>query len=291
VGRTLAIGAGVAAVVAVLAGSAASSDIYITGTVLGRVDGQYAANVRIAWDYKCLGEDGGDYEWTLKVVRMQPLPEKTTVLGKGTGERGERTVRLTPGRYLPKSDPYLCETSRGQGFDKPEIGASFAVPDYCAWTVASVRGLVQHEQGSAVKAARAGSSIARGDALVTPRNGNAVLNAVARDGKATLGGGTHLQVDAKHCPAKSGWKLLLADGKLTVAVTPAASAKASFSTLTDNAIVFGTRLTRWDISFAAGKTTVRALAGTVRVAGKRGAPLRLKAGQSATVKGSGPPVR
>jgi hypothetical protein len=290
-GGRLAVGAGVAAVVAVLAGSAASSDIYITGTVLGRVGGQNAANVRIAWDYKCLGEDGGDYEWTLKVVRTQPLPEKTTVLGKGTGERGERTIRLTPGRYLPKADPYLCETSRGQGYDKPEIGGTFTVPDYCAWTVASVRGLVQHQHGSAVKAARPGSSIARGDVLVTPKSGKAVLAAAAGDGKATLSGATRLEVDRKHCPGKAGWKLLLGEGALSVAVTPAASAKASFSTLTENAIVLGGRLARWDLSFGSVTTKVKARAGTVRVAGKRGAPLRLKAGQSATVKGSGPPVR
>ena len=55
--RTLAIGAGVAVVVAVLAGSAASSDIYITGQVLARVPGKNMAAVRIAWDYKCLGEE------------------------------------------------------------------------------------------------------------------------------------------------------------------------------------------------------------------------------------------
>jgi hypothetical protein len=288
-GRTLAIGAGVAAVVAALAGSAASSDIYITGKVLGRVPGQNAANVRIAWDYKCLGEDGGDYEWTLKVVRTQPLPEKTTVLGTGTAERGERSVKLTPGRYLPTSNPYLCETTRGQGFDKPEIGAPFTVPDYCAWTVTSVRGLVQHEHGSAVKVARPGSSIAQGDAIVTPRSGKAVLQSVAGDGKLTLSGGSRLEVDAKYCPGKSGWKLFLAQGAVSATVRPRASAKASFSTLSENAIVLGGRLARWDMSFVSDTTRVKARAGTIRVAGKRGAPLRLRAGQSTTVKGSGAP--
>ena len=93
------------------------------------------ATVQIAWDYKCLGEDGGDYEWNLKLVRTRPLPEKTVALGSGTTERGDKTTRLAPGEYLPKSDPYFCETSRGQGYDKPEIGGPFTVPDYCAWTV------------------------------------------------------------------------------------------------------------------------------------------------------------
>lgn len=288
-GRRLAFGAGVAVVVAVLAGSAASSDIYITGTVLGRVAGQNAANVRIAWDYKCLGENGGDYEWTLKVVRLQPLPEKTTALGKGTGERGERLVTLTPGRYLPKSDPYSCETSRGQGYDKPEIGAIFTVPDYCAWTVESVRGLVQHEHASAVKAARPGSSIARGDLLATPKGGKAVLESAAKDGKASLSGSSRLRVDGTYCPGKAGWRLVLHEGALSVTVKPRAAAKASFSTLTENALVLGGRLSRWDVSFVSGTTKVKARAGSVRVAGKSGAPVRLKAGQSTTVKGSGAP--
>ena len=288
-GRRLAFGAGVAVAVALLAGSAASSDIYITGTVLGRAGNQNAANVRIAWDYKCLGENGGDYEWTLKVVRTQPPPEKTTVLGNGTGERGEQLVVLTPGRYLPKSDPYACETSRGQGYDKPEIGAPFTVSDYCAWTVQSVRGVVQHEHASAVKAARPGSTIARGDALATPKGGMAVLASVAGDGKASLSGSSRMQIDGKYCPGKAGWKLQLLEGALSVAVAPGAPAKASFSTLTENAIVLGGRLARWDVSFGSGTTKVKARAGAIRVAGKRGAPVRLRAGQSTVVKGSGAP--
>ena len=51
-------------VLAVPAGGVASSDIYITGKVMARVAARTHATVRVAWDYKCLGEDGGDYEWT-----------------------------------------------------------------------------------------------------------------------------------------------------------------------------------------------------------------------------------
>ena len=90
-------------------------------------------------------------------MRTQPEPEQTTTLGSGEGERGSKTVQLAPGRYLPKADPFFCETERGQGFDKPEIGAPFVVPDYCGWTVSSVRGVVQHQHGTSVKAARPGS--------------------------------------------------------------------------------------------------------------------------------------
>jgi hypothetical protein len=277
--RGAAIGAGLATavVLAALAGSAASSDIYITGQVTKRVAGKNAALVRIAWDYKCLGEDGGDYEWSLKVVREDPLPRKTQPLGSGTSERGEKITQLTPGRYLPKSEPYFCETSRGQGFDKPELGGQFTVPDYCAWTVSSVRGLVQHQQGTAVKAARPGSSIAAGDVVVTPRSGKAVLRAAARDGTTMLAGGSELKVDGKHCPTKTGWKVWLTEGGLTAAV-PKGAAKGTFTVATRNATVSGGVGARWKVEYAKRRTKVSALAGKVRVAGKV-----LKPGQTTTV--------
>jgi hypothetical protein len=276
--RTLAIGAGVAVVVSVLAGSAASSDIYITGKVISRIPGKNMAAVRIAWDYRCLGEDGGDYEWSLKLVRLQPLPERTTALGSGTTERGEKTTRLAPGQYLPKADPYLCETSRGQGYDKPEIGGQFTVPDYCAWTVSSVRGLVQHQHGTAVKAARPGSSVTRGDEVVTPRSGQAGLRAAAGDGNVTLAGGSQLKVDVRHCPAKSGWKLVLEAGRLTAAIPVSAATKASFVVTTENATIAGRPGARWSVEYGKRRTKVRALAGQVRVGGKV-----LKPGQTATL--------
>jgi FecR protein len=278
--RGIAIGAGLATavVLAVLAGSAASSDIYITGQVTKRVAGKNAALVRIAWDYKCLGEDGGDYEWSLKVVREDPLPRKTQPLGSGTSERGEKITQLTPGRYLPKSEPYFCETTRGQGFEKPELGGQFTVPDYCAWKVSSVRGLVQHQQGTAVKAARPGSSVAAGDVVVTPRSGKAVLRAAAGDGTTTLAGGSELKVDGKYCPAKAGWKLWLADGGVTVAVPKGAAPKASFTIATKNATVTAGSGARWKVEYAKRRTKVSALAGKVRVAGKV-----LKPGQTTTV--------
>ena len=58
---TLAIAAGLAmaVLVAMPAGAVRSSDIYVTGQVMSRVAGKNASTVRIAWDYKCLGEDGG----------------------------------------------------------------------------------------------------------------------------------------------------------------------------------------------------------------------------------------
>ncbi len=278
--RGVAIGAGLATavVLAVLAGSASSSDIYITGKVIARVAGKNMAAVRVAWDYKCLGEDGGDYGWNLKLVRLQPLPEQTISLGSGTTERGVKMTRLAPGQYLPKSEPYFCETSRGQGFNKPELGGQFTVPDYCAWTVSSVRGLVQHQQGTAVKAARPGSSVARGDVVVTPRSGKAVLRAAAGDGTTTLAGGSELTVDRKHCPAKTGWKLWLAEGGLTAAVPKGAAAKASFTIATKNATVSGGAGARWKVEYAKRRTKVSALAGKVRVGGKV-----LKPGQTATV--------
>ena len=129
---------GLACAAALLAGGASgskASDVYIVGRVLGRVPGKNLASVEVSWAYKCLGDKLGDatYEWTLKAVRQQPKPEQTVALGEGTSKVGKLRTQLGPGQYLLTSDPYHCETDRGAGYDKPEIGQSLAVPDYCVW--------------------------------------------------------------------------------------------------------------------------------------------------------------
>ena len=154
--------------VAVLAGSPASGardrasvDVYIRGKVIQRVPGKNVALVDISWDYKCFGDKLGDatYEWTLKVQRRQPKPVTTLTLGSGTTKRGSMRTQLGPGSYLPTADPFLCETERGAGNDQPEVGAPFAVPDFCAWSVTASRGTVQLEQGAAVSfSAKAGAT-------------------------------------------------------------------------------------------------------------------------------------
>ncbi len=120
--------------------------------------------------------------------------------------------------------------------------------------------------------------MARGDVVVTPRSGKAVLRAAAGDGTTTLAGGSELTVDRKHCPAKTGWKLWLAEGGLTAAVPKGAAAKASFTIATKNATVSGGAGARWKVEYAKRRTKVSALAGKVRVGGKV-----LKPGQTATV--------
>jgi uncharacterized cupin superfamily protein len=283
--KTLVLGAviGAAAVLAVLASAAVSSDIYIRATEVERVPGKNAAAVRLAWDYKCLGDDGGSYEWTLKVVRTQPLPEKTTTLGSGTSERGDKTVQLRPGRYLPKSEPYLCENNRGQGYDKPEIGAPFTVPDYCSWIVSSARGVVQLEHETTVKLAKPGSVVAPGDAIATPRNGRAVLASAARNGQATLGGGSRLALDAKQCARTGGWRLELAKGAVTASVPAQADVKTRFQTATSNATVTAGRRATWRMKLAGRTTKVRVLVGNVIVTKKSGRPVSLRAGQATSV--------
>lgn len=275
---TLGLASLAAAVLATLASGAAATDVYITGKLLGRVAGTNASLVRIAWDYKCLGEDRGKYEWTLTLTRMEPLPKTVKTLGSGTSERGQKIVELSAGTYLPTADPYYCETSRGQGYDKPEVGEPFTVPDYCAWSVASTRGAVELEHGSSVKLAKPGSSVAPGDALVTPAGGGATLRSLAGEGKATLAARSRLALDAKHCAAKGGWRFVVGAGSVTVAVPAGAPATGSYQTATARATATGARGSSWRLSLAGGKTTVRALAGTVRVGSKT-----LKAGQSLTV--------
>ena len=284
--RAIAFGAGMATavVLAALAGAAGSSDIYITGTAIERLPGSGDSLVKIVWDYKCLGEDRGTYEWTLKLVRLQPLPEKTTTLGSGTSERGEKTVRLAPGQYLPKADPYSCETDRGQGYDRPEIGGTFSVPDYCSWKVVATRGAVELAQGSAVKLARPGVTVAPGGSLSTPGGGKATIASQAGEGKALLGSGSQLTIDQRHCRAKGGWKLGLTKGSLTATVSGSAPTKGSYQTATPHATVSGARGTGWRVDVAGKATKVRALAGRVLVTKKAGAPKALEAGQSTTVK-------
>ncbi len=105
-----------------------------------------------------------------------------------------------------------------------------------------------------------------------------MLRAAAGDGSTTLAGGSELKVDRKHCPAKTGWKLWLAEGGLTAAVPNGAAAKASFTIATKNATVSGGAGARWKVEYAKRRTKVSALAGKVRVGGKV-----LKPGQTATV--------
>src|SRR5262245_10953684 len=119
------VGAAVAAV-AVLTCSvstAPASDIYIFAKILSRVEGTSNSTVQMSWAYKCLGDKLGSatFDWNLKVERDAPLPKKTTFLAHGTSKRGQMTVTLSPGSYLPFSDPYECVTDRGAGYDNPEI--------------------------------------------------------------------------------------------------------------------------------------------------------------------------
>lgn len=253
----------------VLAGSASSrsaSDIYIWGTVLGRAKGSGSSVVQLRWAYKCLGDKLGyaTFDWHLKVERDAPLPKKTTPIAHGTSKRGQMNVTLPPGDYLPFSDPYECTTERGAGYSQPEIGAPFTVPDYCAWSVSTVRGTVQLEHGSAVKAAKPGSAAAPGDALVTPKTGSASASSLAKDGTVTLAGGSRLEVDKSQCRSKGGWLLRLDSGSATVAVAKTAAASKRYAVHTGNVTTTGGGGARWRVRIAKGKTTVHVVTGKVR---------------------------
>ena len=251
-----------------LAGSASSrsaSDIYIWGTVLGRAKGSDASVVQLRWAYKCLGDKLGyaTFDWNLKLERDAPLPKKTTLIARGTSKRGQMNVTLPPGDYLPLSDPYECTTERGAGYSQPEIGAPFTVPDYCAWSVSAVRGAVQLEHGSAVKAAKPGSAAAPGDALVTPKSGSASMSSLGKDGTLTLAGGSRLEVDKSQCRSKGGWLVRLETGSATVAVAKTASGSKRYAYGRTDVTASGGSGARWQVRIAKGKTTVHDLAGTV----------------------------
>jgi hypothetical protein len=285
--RSTAIGVtfAAAAIMAAAASTAPASDIYIWGKVAGRVGGKNVSRVDMTWAYKCLGDKLGaaTYEWTLRVIRNRPLPKKTTTLGVGTSKKGSMAVNLAPGEYLPFSDPYHCETERGAGYDKPEIGAPFTVPDYCAWAVVSTRGAVQLEHGPAVKLAKPGTVLVPGDVLVTLTSGAASAGSIGRDGSAALAARSRLEIDQTRCPTKGGWLLHLVHGSLVAGVGPKALASGRYAVATSNATATGSLRARWRVDFSAGRTKVKALAGRIRVAGKTGSPVTLKAGHATTV--------
>jgi len=287
----LAAAAGLAGGQATGAPGATAVDTYITGKVIGRVAGRNLATVKIAWAYKCLGDKLGDatYEWTLKLIRKQPRPERTTTLGGGTSKSGSKTVQLSAGQYLPVADPFLCETERGAGSDKPEVGASVVVPDYCAWSVTSTRGLVQLEQGAVVRAAKVGSAVAPRDSLVTPKGAVASISSNGGDGTASVSGSSRVGVQAGVCSRGGGWTLSAAQGAISAAVK--GGRRGAYRVTTPNAMTAGGPGARWKVSVARGVTKVAGLGGTVTVSGKKGPSVILTSGKSTVVAGSAPPAK
>jgi hypothetical protein len=275
------------------AAGAPAVDTYITGKVVGRVPGTGLSTVEITWAYKCLGDKLGDstYEWTLKVLRRFPLPQKTKTLLEGTSKNGSVRTRLGPGTYVPLGDPFRCETDRGAGSDVPEVGATFVVPDYCAWMVTAAKGQVELEQGSAVRVARPGSAAAPGNAVATGKGATGRLKAPGGKGTATLASSSRLEVQGGTCATKGGWALRLAQGSISVSAASKAAAGTERRVTTSNASTAARASARWRVAVAGKTTTVRTLAGAVTVSGKQGAPVVVNAGRSTRVVGSAGPTK
>jgi hypothetical protein len=202
-------------------------------------------------------------------------------------------ARLTPGEYLLTADPFRCETERGAGYDQPEIGQTFLVPDYCSWAVISSRGGVQLEQGVAVRLAKPGDAVRAGDVLVTPKRGFAALASRGGEGSAEIGSGSRVTV-GEQCGREGGWRLDLAQGTTTAQVK-AGAPKGRYVVATPNATSSG-QGARWlvGIGRAGGqpRTTVKVLAGRVTVSGRPGSnPVVVPNGLSTVVAGSAPPSK
>ena len=278
-----------------LAAAASASDTYIFGKVLGRVPGKNLANVQIRWAFKCLGDKLGaaTYEWNITAFRLQPKPTTSTFIEKGTSKTGSLETTLGPGQYQLRSDPYSCVTERGAGFNRPEVGQTILVPDYCAWNLTGARGRLQLEQGTAVRLAKNGDVVRPGDSLVTPKGGSATLATPAGDATAAILGSSRVEVDAKHCAATGGWKLSLGEGSVTAVAGANADPKAPHVVRTANASASG-GIAKWrvDATTAKGKplTTVRVVSGSVTVTGKGGAVI-VRAGFSTTVAGGSKPAK
>jgi len=266
-------------------------DIYIRGVVGGRVAGKNAAHVEIRWDYKCLGDRLGaaTYDWTLKLVRRLPRPEQTRTVMSGTSKTGTTRVQLAAGRYEPLADPFRCQTDRGAGSTSPEVGQVFVVPDFCSWTVQSLRGLVRLEQRGAVKALVKGGAVRPGETVVGGRR--AVVTLASRGGRSSLrlAGGPRVQVDPRHCGARGGWKLLVTAGSLSARLNEA-DVRSPYEIQTANALTRSGRAS-WTVEARtrAGKpwTRVRASSGRVTVRPLRGGrSVVLTAGKQTVVSGA-----
>lgn len=275
--------------------AAAAVDYYITGSVVSRVAGRNQALVEISWAYKCLGDQLGEatYDWSLELARRLPKPEQTTPLGTGTSKRGSMRRVLGPGQYEPIADPFRCETDRGVGSTTPEVGRTFIVPDYCAWTILRPAGQVALEQRRVVKSGRAGDTVRPGDVVVTGNRSSVTLESKGRESKLALGAKSRGKVDTRHCGQRGGWKLTLSAGTVTAEVSARANPKSPYVIESPNAVASGAPA-RWTVSTqrVGGKTStrVRVLAGRVTVGNlKGGRRVVVPAGRSTTVSGSAAP--
>ena len=247
-------------------------DVYIRGSVLGRVPGRNLARVAVRWDFKCFNDRLGaaTYRWTLKVVRRTPTPERTLTLSSGTSKSGSARTRLAPGRYVPVADPFRCQTERGAGSTEPEIGAPFTVPDYCAWSVVKARGRAGLEEARAVRPLRRGDRIAPGNVVFTSRGSS--VTARSQEGGSTLvfSPRSRARVDRTHCRTRGGWRLTLLAGRVRsklaerdrtaryeIATPNAAAAARAATWLVESRRVRGKPWTR--VRVQAGRVVVRSL--------------------------------
>lgn len=271
-------------------------DVFIRGEVVGRVPGKNAAAVTVRWDFKCLGDKLGEatYEFTLVATRQKPAPAQKVTIREETTKKGSTRTTLGPGTWVLMADPFLCETERGAGSNQPEVGAPVVVPDYCAWVVRRAAGAVELQLGSAVKRGAPGASVPQGATVTTPAGGAATLQTTGADAAAVLGPGTSLGVARGSCATRGGWQLALGRGSAALSVKAGPDAARAHEVTTPNARVAAGKAT-WAVAVAvkggAPTTTVRVTAGSVRVSGRKGAPVVVTAGQRATVAGQGAAAR
>jgi hypothetical protein len=262
-----------------------SVDVYIRGEVLGRAAPANLADVEIRWDYKCFGDKLGasTFEWTLKVVRKQPLPEQTTALQSGTSKTGSVRSRLAPGQYLLTANPFRCATDRGAGTTEPEIGETIVVPDYCAWRIERSSGRVTVERGGTVKAGAAGALVRGAETLVTGTGSATIANEGAHT-RLRVARGARIHVDSPACARAGGWKLVLGGGAVEGTI---AERRTGYTIATANAAVGAvTARLRVEAARKQGKpwtrVAVKSGRATVTVRGRRTA---LPAGATRTIVG------
>jgi hypothetical protein len=262
----------VVAAALVCAGSAAADaghEPYLVGSVLSRIPGQNAAQVRLNWNFYCLAGQYGDgtYTYTVVIRKLQPKPETTTPLLRATTRSGTHLVQLRPGQYRVDADPYRCEAGIGLSSSVPEKGLPFVVPDYCTFVADTLGGRVT----SAGKPLYAEGRVRPGNVVAVSKGGRAVLFDEGET-RVTIGGATTVRLEKAACATTPGWRWTLTSGTLT---TSSPHAAARYEVVAGRATVSG-RGAAWTttvkgkavtVVVARGKVAVRA-GGTTRTLGR-----------------------
>jgi hypothetical protein len=266
-------------VAALVCASAAAADAghepYLVGSVVSRVAGQNAAQVRLSWNFYCLAGTYGEgtYTYTVVLRRLQPKPVTTTPILRSSSRSGTHLVRLKPGQYRVDADPYHCEAGIGLSSSVPEQGLPFVVPDYCTFVADRLSGRVT----AAGRRVNADARVRPGNVVAVAKGGSVVL-VDEGETRVTLRGAASARLEKAACATTPGWRWTLRSGTL-VAASPHAAAQ--YEVVAGGATIAG-RGAEWTTTAQGGHVTVAVARGSVTVKA-RGTVRKLGRGRTLTL--------